>query len=192
MAFLNRDGDEAPRTVQGERVELRHPEAKHYAEWANLRAVSRAFLTPWEPTWPEDDLSRESFRLRLRHYGDQIREGRGFPFFIFRDADGALVGGLTLSRVQRGVAQSGTLGYWIGAPFQRQGYMLAAVTAVIGFAFERVDLHRIEAACVPENTASRALLLKAGFQEEGLARGYLRINGAWRDHCLFGLVRPDG
>jgi ribosomal-protein-alanine N-acetyltransferase len=192
MAFLGHDNEEGLRTIEAASVILCRPELKHYSEWANLRAVSRAFLTPWEPTWSPDDLTRDSFRIRLRRYTDDARDGRSFPFFIFRKEDGALVGGLTLSRIQRGVAQSGTLGYWIGAPFQRQGHMLAAVRALIGAAFSTLDLHRVEAACVPENTASRSLLLKAGFEEEGLARSYLRINGLWRDHCLFGLVRPGG
>jgi ribosomal-protein-alanine N-acetyltransferase len=191
MAFLGHDNEEAFRSVEGEGIWLRRPELKHYSEWANLRAVSRTFLTPWEPTWPVDDLTRESFRARLRRYSDDARDGRSFPFFILRNEDGVLVGGLTLSRVQRGVAQSGVLGYWIGAPYQRNGYMLSAVRALIRLAFDPLDLHRIEAACVPENTASRSLLLKAGFREEGLARSYLRINGMWRDHCLFGLVRSE-
>jgi [ribosomal protein S5]-alanine N-acetyltransferase len=190
MAFLGRD-DEPWRRVDGVGVVLRHPEAKFYSEWAELRAASRAFLTPWEPVWGPDDLSREAFRARLRRYSDDVREGRAYPFYVFSAEDGALVGGATLSRVHRGAAQSCTLGYWVGEAHKRRGYTLKAVRALIGFAFHGLDLHRVEAACVPENSPSKALLEKAGFTQEGYARGYLRINGAWRDHHLFGLVRTD-
>lgn len=191
MALLGRDGDDVRRTIIAEGVTLRHPDIKHFAEWATLRERSRAFLTPWEPTWPDDELTREAFRARLRRYTEDIRDGRSFPFFVFCGDTGALVGGATLSRVQRGVAQSCSLGYWVGEPFQRRGYTLAAARALTEFAFDDLALHRVEAACVPENAPSQALLLKAGFEREGLAKAYLRINGRWRDHLLFGLVRPD-
>jgi ribosomal-protein-alanine N-acetyltransferase len=83
-----------------------------------------------------------------------------------------------------------TIGYWVGEPFIRHGYTLGAVRAVIGFSFSRLGLHRLEAACVPENEPSRRLLLRAGFELEGRASAYLKINGEWRDHLLFGLVPP--
>jgi ribosomal-protein-alanine N-acetyltransferase len=84
----------------------------------------------------------------------------------------------------------GTIGYWCGQPFVRQGLTLAAVRAMSDFAFRTLGLHRLEAACIPDNDASRRLLAKAGFVEEGFAKSYLKINGAWRDHVLFGLVSP--
>lgn len=187
--FLGRDEEQTVR-VLGDGVFLRHPAARDYEAWSHLRAVSREFLQPWEPTWPPDDLSRMSFRARLRRYEDDVHADRSYPFFVFRAADGRLVGALTLSRVQRGVAQSGSLGYWVGAPHQRRGYTLSAVHALTRYAFGPLNLHRVEAACVPENAASRGLLEKAGFAHEGLARSYLKINGVWRDHLLFGLVNP--
>ena len=185
--FLGRE-DALQTRIGGQGVLLRHPASRHYDAWSQLRAASRDFLHPWEPTWAPDDLSRASFRARLRRYEDDILSDRSYPFFVFRDGDEALVGGATLSRVQRGVAQSCTLGYWIGAPYRRRGFTLAATNALIGFAFGSLGLHRMEAACVPENNASRALLAKAGFLHEGLARSYLKINGPWRVHLLFGLV----
>ncbi len=188
-AFLGRDDDGATR-LAGDGVTLRHPAARYYEAWSHLRTISRDFLQPWEPTWPADDLGRSAFRARLRRYEDDIHADRSYPFFVFREGDDGLVGAATLSRVQRGVAQSATLGYWVGAPFQRRGYTLAAVRALIHFAFGPLHLHRVEAACAPENAASRALLEKAGFLHEGLARSYLKINGDWRDHLLFGLVNP--
>lgn len=189
MAFLRREGEEG--RLAGERVYLRHPEARDFSSWAQLRAQSRGFLQPWEPTWPEDELTIASFRYKLRRYAHDIRDGKAYPFFVFRNDDGHLVGGVTLSQVRRGAAQAGTVGYWVGQPFQGMGYTTDATRAVVRFAFEELDLHRVEAACQPENGPSRAVLAKAGFEEEGRARAYLKINGAWRDHILFGRVRES-
>jgi ribosomal-protein-alanine N-acetyltransferase len=114
--------------------------------------------------------------------------GGGYSFLVFRREDHELVGGITLSNIRRGVAQMGTVGYWIGEPYARKGYTLAAARALSGFALGRLGLHRLEAACLPENEASRRLLLRAGYELEGRASAYLKINGDWRDHLLFGLV----
>lgn len=191
MAFLRRDNDDWTRRVDGALVYLRHPEARDFQEWAELREESRAFLEPWEPTWPADELSRSAYRARLRRYADDIRDGRAYPFFMFKRDDDRLVGGVTLSRVHRGVAQMCSLGYWVGERHTRRGYAVDAVRTVLDFAFEELDLHRVEAACQPENTPSQAVLVRNGFIQEGLARDYLRINGAWRDHLLFARTRDE-
>ena len=171
-------------------VYLRPPRGTDYRAWTRLRMESRDFLTPWEPTWPDTDLDRTAFRTRLEAYARDLHIGEAWAFFIFRKSDDALVGAIRLFNVRRGVAESGVIGYWVGAPHARQGYMAQAVTAVIGFAFKDLGLHRLEAACMPENAASARLLLKSGFREEGYAPAYLKINGEWRDHRLFGLVAP--
>ena len=170
--------------IAGAGVMLRVPQSGDYAEWAALREASRAFLTPWEPTWPADDLTRGAFRRRLKRYADDQRSDLAYAFLIFRSDDNALVGGLTLANIRRGVAQAGSIGYWIGAPFARKGYMTAAVRALIPFCFRTLRLHRLEAACIPGNTASIRLLEKTGFTREGYARSYLCINGVWQDHLL--------
>jgi ribosomal-protein-alanine N-acetyltransferase len=177
--------------VRGDGVYLRPAEMRDFEAWATLREKSRAFLTPWEPTWPGDDLTRAAFRRRLRRHEQEIDSDEAYPFLIFRDGDDALLGGLTLGQVKRGVAQSATLGYWMGAPHAGQGYMSRAVRAVTGFAFTVLRLHRIEAACLPHNEASIRLLERNGFRHEGLARAYLRINGLWQDHVLFALLETD-
>jgi [ribosomal protein S5]-alanine N-acetyltransferase len=177
--------------IDGDGVMLRAPVMGDYPEWAAVRELSRAFLTPWEPTWPADDLTRAAFRRRLRRYAEDMRADQSYALFIFRADDGALVGGLTLANVRRGVAQCGSLGYWIGSPFARRGYMLAAVRALIPFAFGALRLHRLEAACIPTNAASIGLLEKAGFAREGYAREYLCINGLWQDHLLFARLKDD-
>lgn len=182
--------DSTPAIV-GDGVALRVPQSSDYAEWAALREASRDFLVPWEPTWPDDDLSRGAFRRRLKRYADDQRSDLAYAFMIFRNDDNALVGGLTLANIRRGVAQAGSIGYWIGAPFARKGYMTAAVRTLVPFCFRTLRLHRLEAACIPANTASIALLEKTGFTREGYARSYLCINGVWQDHLLYARLVDD-
>ena len=172
--------------IVGDGVVLRAPQMSDYAEWAALREASREFLTPWEPTWPPDDLTRGSYRRRIKRYTEDQRSDLAYPFFVFRKHDNVLVGGLTLANIRRGVAQAGSLGYWTGLSFVRQGYMTAAVRALVPFAFNSLRLHRLEAACIPSNTGSIKLLEKTGFVREGYAREYLCINGVWQDHLLYG------
>ena len=177
--------------VEGDGVFLRAPQMSDYSEWTTLREASRAFLTPWEPTWPSDDLSRSAFRRRLRRYAEDQRADTSYAFFLFRKSDEALVGGLTLANIRRGVAQAGSLGYWIGEPFARRGLMTGAVQGLVPFAFGSLRLHRLEAACIPSNAASIRLLEKVSFVREGYAREYLCINGLWQDHLLFARLNGD-
>jgi ribosomal-protein-alanine N-acetyltransferase len=177
--------------IAGEGVVLRMPQMTDYAAWAALRETSRKFLTPWEPTWPADDLTRTAFRQRIRRYAEDVRTDQAYPFFVFRQEDNAIVGGLALANIRRGVAQAGSLGYWTGAPFIRRGYMTAAVRALVPVAFDVLRLHRVEAACIPTNLASIRLLEKTGFRREGYARAYLCINGIWQDHLLYARLQSD-
>lgn len=177
--------------VQGEGVFLRAAQMSDFPQWMALREKSRDFLTPWEPTWPEDDLTRASFRRRLKRYSEDMRGDLAYPFLLFRQSDGALLGGLTLTNIRRGVAQSGSLGYWIGAPFANQGYMTRGVQALVPFAFAGLRLHRVEAACIPTNQPSIRLLEHTGFKREGYAREYLCINGLWQDHLLYARLQTD-
>jgi [ribosomal protein S5]-alanine N-acetyltransferase len=178
-------------SIEGEGVTLRTPQITDYNEWAALREQSREFLVPWEPTWPGDDLTRSAFRRRVRRYTEDLRSDQGYAFLVVRSTDNVLLGGLTLANIRRGVAQAGSLGYWMGQPFVRQGYMTAAVSALIPFAFSTLRLHRLEAACIPTNVASMRLLERTGFVREGYARDYLCINGMWQDHLLYGRLK-DG
>ena len=177
--------------IFGDGVVLRTPQMADHAAWAEVREESRAFLTPWEPIWPADDLTRAAFRQRIRRYAEDLRTDQAYPFFVFRQEDDALIGGLALANVRRGVAQAASLGYWIGAPYARQGYMTAAVRALVPAAFDLLRLHRVEAACIPTNVASVRLLEKTGFRREGYARSYLCINGIWQDHLLYARLRTD-
>jgi ribosomal-protein-alanine N-acetyltransferase len=177
--------------IKGDGISLRAPQMSDFSEWAALREASRDFLTPWEPTWPADDLTRAAFRRRLKRYAEEIRSDQAYPMFLFAAGKGPLIGGLTLTNIRRGVAQAGSLGYWIGGPFARQGYMTRGVRALIPFAFEALRLHRLEAACIPGNQASVRLLEKTGFTREGYARQYLCINGIWQDHLLFARINES-
>jgi ribosomal-protein-alanine N-acetyltransferase len=181
---------ETDRAIPAGRVYLRSPSLGDYSEWVALRTESRGFLSPWEPTWPPDDLTRAAFRRRLRRYAREVRDDTARPFFIFR-GDGPLLGSCIISNIRRGVSQAGSLGYWIGERYARKGYMSEAVAGIVGHAFDEIGLHRIEAACLPSNEPSQRLLRRVGFTEEGFARGYLKINGRWEDHLLFGLVSGD-
>ena len=191
MALLDWISEANGPVVRGRSVLLRPPRAGDHEAWAALREESRAYLQPWEPPWPEDDLSRAAFKRRLSIYGREMDAGNAWPFFVFAASDRSLVGAITLSNVRRGVADTGTLGYWIGRRYAGCGLATDAARALVRYAFDDLRLHRVEAACVPDNHASRRVLEKAGFELEGRARAYLKINGAWADHLLFGCV-DDG
>ena len=192
MAFFRTTGFGEPMpAIEGDRVVLRQPQVSDHSEWATLRERSREFLRPWEPIWPVDDLTRGAFRRRLKRYAEDQRSDQAYSFFIFRKSDNTLVGGITLANVRRGVAQAGSIGYWIGEPVARQGLMSAALRALIPFSFVTLRLHRLEAACIPTNVASIRLLEKSGFQREGYARQYLCINGMWQDHLLYARIKDD-
>jgi len=184
--FLSRSD---PFRLSGQRVYLRMPERGDWEAWASLRASSRRFLEPWEPSWPPNALSRLSFRARVARYAEDWRTDQAYNFFVFDDD--ALVGGIGLSNVRRGVSETASLGYWVGEPYARQGYMSAALPLVLDFSFERLRLLRVEAACLPTNIPSRALLTRAGFHQEGHARQYLCIEGKWQDHLLFAMLSAD-
>jgi len=187
---LTRPLDPEP-LVRGVGLYLRPAAGGDYLAWSRLREQSRAFLTPWEPTWPDDDLTRAAFRRRLRRQSDEMARDEAYAFLIFDATSDELLGGLTLGGIRRGVAQAATLGYWMGAPHAGKGYMTRAVAAVVRFGFANLRLHRLEAACIPDNAPSLALLDRNGFRREGLARAYLKINDAWRDHVLLAVIEGE-
>ena len=183
-------GRRRPPRLETERMELRLPEHGDHAAWVALRTESRAVLTPWEPVWAFDHLTRRSFTNRVYWARRADGNGNALPLFLMRH-DGVLVGAITLDNIRRGPAQSATIGYWIGQPFARQGYMREAIGALVAHAFGALDLSRIEAACLPENAASRGVLERSGFKYEGVAQSYLQINGRWRNHVLYSNLRND-
>lgn len=174
-----------------DRLILRPPEHGDFRAWADLRSDSRTFLKPWEPTWAPDHLSRKSFTNRVYWAQKSISNGTAVPLFLIRREDDTLLGAITLDNIRRGPAQAGTTGYWIGQPFARRGYMREAIEALVHHAFTTLDLSRIEAGCLPENTPSRRLLESCGYKYEGVAQSYLQIDGRWRNHVLYANLRHD-
>lgn len=185
------DGQSDVNRIEGKAVYLRPPQPGDWRAWAEVRAASRNFLKPWEPTWSTSTLTRTAYRHRLRIQARERRENSGHRFFILRRTDDALVGGVNLSNIQRGVAMSCSIGYWIGKFYTRQGLMSDAINSLLPFVFDNIALHRLEAACLPSNVASEGLLRKLGFRQEGYARAYLRIDSAWHDHLLFAMLASD-
>lgn len=177
--------------IETERLTLRPPIHSDFRPWAALRHQSMEFLTPWEPAWAEDHLGRKSFTNRVYWAQRSINNGHALPMFLIRREDEALLGAITLDNIRRGPAQAGTLGYWIGEQFARQGYMRESIQAMVHYAFHQLDLSRIEAACLPENKPSRGVLEKCGFKYEGVAQSYLQIDGRWRTHVLYACLRND-
>ncbi len=188
--FLSRQ-PETPELL-GENHLLRLPRYGDYKQWQRLRSESRNFLQPWEPIWRSDELTESAFRARVVRSGQEYTSGLAVPLLVFRREDEILVGGLTIGYIRRGAAQSCMIGYWMGERYAGQGHMLAALQVAIPYIYTGLQLHRIEAACIPENWKSIRLLEKAGFEREGLLRKYLKINGEWRDHVMFSRLSEDG
>jgi ribosomal-protein-alanine N-acetyltransferase len=178
-------------SLETARMTLRLPQASDQNAWIDLRNQNAEFLQPWEPIWHDDHLTRRSFSQRIYWSQKSAIAGSAYPLFLTRREDDMLLGAVTLDNVRRGPAQTGTLGYWIGQKFARQGYIQEAIQAVVHHAFSRFDLSRIEAACLPENQASRGVLEKSGFKYEGVAQSYLQIAGRWRNHVLYANLRSD-
>lgn len=177
--------------IETARLTLRLPEMGDHVPWAQLRRGGESFLRAWEPSWASDHFTRKAFRNRVYWAHRAREEGRALALFLIRREDARLLGAITLDNIRRGPSQSAQVGYWIGPEFARRGYMTEALEATVAHAFGGLDLSRVEAACLPENAASRGLLARAGFVHEGVARGYLQIDGRWRDHVLYANLRDD-
>jgi [ribosomal protein S5]-alanine N-acetyltransferase len=177
--------------IETERLTLRLPEMGDHVAWVQLRRNGEDFLREWEPTWSHDHFTKSAFRNRVYWANRSREEGRALPLFLIRRDDQRLLGAITLDNIRRGPAQMANVGYWIGPDFARQGYMLEALETATHYAFTTLDLSRIEAACLPQNAASRGLLERAAFKYEGVAQAYLQINGRWRNHVLYARLRPD-
>ncbi len=177
--------------LEGNKALLRPPALDDWHEWSALRSESRGFLAPWEPLWPADALSEGVYQRRMRRIAAEWRDDEGYSFHVCDRATGRLVGGIGLTQIKRGIAQTGVIGYWVGQRYARQGYTIEATRLLTDFAFTRLGLHRVEATCIPDNDASRFLLEKLGFKQEGYARRYLKIAGEWADHLLYAVIQDE-
>ena len=172
-------------------VELRAPSWAEFEDWVNLRKINKGFLQPWEPFFEETRLTRLAYRARLSSFKSLVAADKAYAFNVFRKDRDVLVGACNLAQIQRGSSSSAHIGYWVGEAHTRQGFTQAAVRSVLRFAFTDLKLHRVSAAVQVDNKASIKLLQSTGFQNEGLARGYLKINGQWRDHLIFAKLSND-
>ena len=177
--------------LTGKRVFLRPPKRRDALKWQKLRMSSKSFLVPWEPSWDASSCTRRAYLRYFKNSNYLANMDRAYSFLIFKTDDKTLLGGINIGNVRRGVSQSASLGYWIGEKHSRNGYMKEALKLLIPSLFIDLRLNRIEAATLEENIASKNLLKKIGFKKEGVLRKYLKINGAWRDHILYGLLEND-
>ena len=177
--------------LSGERIHLRPPKRRDALKWQKLRLSSKAFLIPWEPKWDSFSCSRRAYMRYLKNSNYLANMDRAYSFLIFDNLDKNLLGGINVGNVRRGVSQSASIGYWIGEKYSKKGYMYEALRILIPSLFIDLRLNRIEATILEENLASKSLLKKLGFKKEGKLRKYLKINGNWRDHIIYGLLHDD-
>lgn len=190
--MIGRAARHAPLELKGRRVMLRTLSDQDYDAWFDVRRRCRDWLIPWEPRpagappTPED---RASFAARCAARERERQLGGGYGFGVFLDA--RFSGEITLSSIQRGPFQNGFIGYWIDRELAGRGLTPEAVVVVLRFAFEELALHRIEIAIVPRNRPSRRVVEKIALREEGVALGYLEIDGRWEDHVRYAITAEE-
>jgi [ribosomal protein S5]-alanine N-acetyltransferase len=178
--------------LAGRRIRLGTLVESDYEAWFEVRDRCRDWLIPWEPRSkgappaPEDALSFAT-RCGMRERERQLGSGFGFGIFF----ENRLAGEITLSAIQRGPFQNGSIGYWVDQDLAGRGLVPEAVVVMMKFAFETLRLHRIEVAIIPRNRASRRVVEKLGMRSEGIALGFLEINGAWEDHVRYAMTAEE-
>lgn len=176
----------------GERIRLRPLMKSDGNRWRDLRLRNQPFLQPVEPTVPgtwEEAHTTAAWHRMFSYLHRAARSGMVVPFVI--ELDGIFVGQLTLGNIQRGVGQECWVGYWVDHESTGRGVAKTSTALAVDFAFRRIGLHRVTATYLPTNPASGAVLSAVGFQEEGLLRRNLHIDGAWQDHYMMSLVADD-
>ena len=180
-------------TLFAKRVVLRPLVSDDFPQWREVRRANRDWLTKWEPkriaASPDVVEDRSAFSMRCHSRERERQLGSGFGFGVF--VAGNFAGEVNLNSVQRGPFQNAYVGYWIDERHAGHGYTPEAVVAVIRYAFEELDLHRIQISIVPRNTASRRVVEKIGVRAEGVAERYLEINGVWEDHIRFAITSEE-
>lgn len=177
-------------TLFGRRVLLRSLTVADFPAWSDVRTTSAEWLTKWEPlrsrNAPDPTTDRDAFAVRCSARQRERQLGVGFGFGIF--VEGAFVGEINLSSLQRGAFQSAYIGYWIDQRAAGNGYIPEALVVVARFAFEQLYLHRLQVSIIPRNSASRRVVEKLGLRNEGIAERYLEINGVWEDHIRYAIT----
>lgn len=193
MIWSPKKSDEALPDIilSGERIYLSPPKLEDWQEWADIRRKNQMRLKPFEPTWPPRCLSHDFFVKRLNRQIHDWNTDRAQSFLIFDAPSAKLIGGININQINRGAAQNASLGYWIDGDHEGQGLMRETIQTILHYCFTNLQLHRVHASCILENDSSRNVLIKCGFTEEGLAKKYLKIDGRWQDHYLFGICKED-
>ncbi len=178
--------------LTGRRVRLCTLVDSDFSAWLEVRNRCRNWLVPWEPRskgapQPAEDHASFTARCAMRERERQL--GSGFGFGIFHE--GRFAGEVTLSSINRGPFQNGSIGYWIDQDVAGQGLIPESVVVVLQFAFETLRLHRVEVAIIPRNSASRRVVEKLELRNEGVALGFLEINGEWEDHVRYAMVAEE-
>ena len=192
MASLRfvRKGD----ALSGPSIELRPLKGSDWEQWNDVRVRSRDWLEPWEPFGepgaPDPIAVSDAFKARCGAWERQRHFDAAYGFGIFL-CKGPFIGEVSIGSVQRGPFQSANVGYWIDEPHAGHGYMPEAVVLVLRYAFEELGLHRVEAAIVPRNKASRRVAEKLGMREEGTSERFLQIRGVWEDHVRYAITSED-
>lgn len=192
--------------IFGEKVLVRPIKESDLKSWQNVRGENQNYLQPYEPLWPSDCLTAEFFHSMYVQIAKDWNADRRYCFLIFTakedqenntphrkpaDQYTKLIGGVNINNVQRGVTQCASFGYWLAENAQGNGYMTDALRGLLKFSFTVLKLNRINISCMPHNTPSINIARRLGFDEEGFAKKYIKINGKWEDHVLFGLTRDD-
>lgn len=179
--------------IYGRRVMMRPLTPGDFDAWSEVRLRNESWLLPWEPARNhhlfDPTRSREAFNSRCASRDRERHAGTAFGFGVF--VDNAVAGEVNLNNIIRGALQSGTIGYWIDRARAGHGYIVEGVAVLMRFAFEELQLHRLEICIVPRNTNSRRVMEKLGLREEGVALRYLEINGTWEDHIRFGVTAEE-
>jgi [ribosomal protein S5]-alanine N-acetyltransferase len=178
--------------LPGRRIRLATLVDSDYEAWISVRARCRPWLIPWEPRskgapQPPEDAASFAARCGMRERERQLGSGFGFGIFV----DSRFAGEITLSSIQRGPFQNGAIGYWIDEELAGSGFVPEAVVVVLQFAFETLRLHRVEVAIIPRSESSRRVVEKLGLRNEGVALGYLEINGQWEDHVRYAITAEE-
>jgi ribosomal-protein-alanine N-acetyltransferase len=178
-----------PIRVAAGMVRLRPVRMRDAPEWSRIRLADRNYLEPWEPSADVDWARRHamsSWPTVCSGLRAEARRGRMLPFVI--EVDGEFSGQLTIGNVTHGALRSAWIGYWVSSTMTGGGVATGALALGLDHCFSTVRLHRVEATVRPENVASRRVLSKVGFREEGLLQRYLEVDGAWRDHLLVAIT----
>ena len=173
-------------------VVLRPVRVRDARPWRDSRVRNASWLRPWEPTNPETPLYRSGvgpYVALARTMRREARQGLALPWVV--TYDGRFAGQLTVGSIMWGSARSGQVGYWVDGALAGRGIIPTAMALAIDHAFFVVGLHRVEASIRPENQASRRVVEKLGFREEGVRRRYLHIDGSWRDHLCYALTAEE-